>query len=145
MNSSFIDFTIFSVLEAENVLKQCEGDNQKGLFILCQDTDKTSDNLLLLGNILKAMQYDLQQDTLLYSCTSKTKFRFKDLATNPPIQHFLSFGIAPQQIGLNHTIPLYQATTIDDRFFLFAHSLSEIAQNKAYKKALWMQLKATFL
>ena len=58
---------------------------------------------------------------------------------NPSV--IISFGLKPQQIGLNLDHQLYKLLRLKNIKLIFAHSLSDLEHNKRLKKSLWEVLK----
>lgn len=145
MDSKSSHQIIYPLLEASEVLQLAEGKCKKQLLIVYKTDDKKEENLTLLSNILKAIQFDLQEDALLIGITNNQYFKLIDLRKQKEINTVLLFGVSATQLGLNWQLPAYTFIQQMDCQFLISHSLNDIATQKTYKMHLWQSLKAHFL
>ncbi len=145
LDNRFLDFTIFPLISPHDLLNSAKGENKKGLIIIYLAEDDETEHLTLLQNILKAIQYDLNQDALLLSLTAKSRLRFIDILKDVTAKDIIVFGIQAKQLGLNWQHKAYQLVQFDNKRYLFGHPLSEIQHDKQKKGALWQALKGMFL
>lgn len=59
-------------------------------------------------------------------------------------QKVLLFGVDPLSIGLPMNFPFFQLQQFDNRIYLYAPSLKELAHDKTLKTKLWTCLKSLF-
>jgi len=98
-----------------------------------------------LKEILKAIKYDLEQDTLTYFLDIFDKFSVISKDLNDEIKEIILFGIEPTQLGLNFKAQLYRPFEHNGIQFLFTDKLSKIKENKQLKSALWKSLQEIFI
>lgn len=145
MDSKSSHQIIYPILEVSEVLKLAEGKCNKQLLIVYKIDDQKEENLNLLANILKAIQFDLQEDVLLIGITNNQSFKLIDLRKQKDINTVLLFGVSATQLGLNWQFPAYTFIQQMDCQFLISHPLNDIATQKTYKMHLWQSLKVHFL
>lgn len=123
------------------------GKNIKKCVILVNDSSNTfidQTSLTFLENILKAIQYCLDDITLINFHHHKTSFQ-KIIEQYAPKQIVL-FDVNSFQIGIeNEHILHYESIEINNTQLLSAESLSIIQKNVDKKKALWMALQRIFI
>lgn len=139
--SAILDFKVFSVQETE--FSRCSGENKKGLLLALSEP-LTPALVEFLSKILKAIHYDLQQDTLSLPLTEGEAFWFSDLARKKDVQRAIFFGVSPKQAGLNLIALPYLPLTLLQKNLLFVEPLSTIEQNPDLKRKLWAALKEIF-
>jgi len=120
------------------------GSNQKHLIIVYR-TDAAAFDEVFLTKILSAVQYDLEQDTTLIELREDQHFSFQNISQILTPRHLISLGLSPKELGLNLVNQLYQPINIENCCFLFANKLSEIAEDKNKKGALWGCLQTMFI
>lgn len=124
----------------EPISFEFKGENKKGIAILFQNENDTSldpaDETLLL-NILKAVGLSMEDVAIInHSVGVDWKDKVK-------ISKVLVFGIS--QEAYNHTGELYSIAEKEGRSWLFAHSLTELANDKVLKGKLWKSLQSLFI
>ncbi len=129
-------------MESAAILEQCQGKNQKEIFLLYPKED--TEELPFLKKVLQSVQLDFDQDVLSLQGSASTTFSITDLYQNTSITKILVFGFVPTQIGLQLNLSKYQAYPINTRTYLFADPLSAIADNKNLKGQLWKGLQSMF-
>ena len=149
-NSQFLDFSIISLKEPDELLQQCEGSNQKKLLVVFDENDENEERKEFLKKILAAAQFDLQKDTLLLKITPKDSFSFIAFRTKAAdrfgeIDNMLVFGFPQKHFGINVNSQNYQPFHFYGCGFLFADALSELEKNKNLKAALWQGMQQLFL
>ena len=145
MDSKSSHQIIYPLLEVSEVLQLAEGECKQSILIVYKKDDQKEENLRLLSNILKAIQFDLQEDVLLIGITNNQSFKLIDLRKQKDINTVLLFGVSATQLGLNWQLAYYTFIEQMDCQFLISHSLNDIASQKTYKMLLWQSLKAHFL
>ena len=142
MQHPFFDFKIITVSDPKNIIDQCSGNAQKGIFICYPTTDESMANFLT--KILSAVKLNLKADVLILTKTPDNDFSFSPLAKELGIQKAIFFGQSPQTVGLQINCPKYQPFQLNDCLFLFADDLASISANQQLKKLLWNALKEIF-
>lgn len=142
MKHPFLDFKIISVSDTKNIISQCSGNTQKGIFISYSTSDETMVDFL--AKILSAVELDLQSDVLILRKTPNNDFSFSSFSQEINIQKVVLFGIPPQSIGLQINYQKYQPINRNNCLFLFADELATISANQQLKKLLWNALKEIF-
>lgn len=117
-----------------------EGNFQKGLLILYQGAELSTESQTFLMNVLKAVNHSLK-DIALISETALLNGHPDSISRLNP-QNILIFG------KLNHSIMQMKkenyAIVQDDHTCLFSDELREIEGNKLLKKSLWTALQVLF-
>lgn len=144
LNPDFFSTNLYIVSDEKKSDLNLRGSNQKRLIIVYR-ADKASLDEVFLTKILGAVQYDLQQDTTLIELREDQNFSFQNISKSLAPQHLISLGVPPKDLGLNLTNQLYQPRTINNCCFLFTNILSEIAEDKNKKGALWGCLQTMFV
>lgn len=142
MQHPFLDFKIIAVTDTKDMLPQCSGNAEKGIFICYPTTDESMVDFLT--KILSAVKLDLQKDVLVLSKTMDNNFSFSSFAKEQGIEKAIFFGTTPQTIGLQINCPQYKPFTLNDCLFLFGDELTTISANQQLKKLLWNALKEVF-
>lgn len=142
MKSSFFDFKVF--LPPEGTFSLI-GQHQKQVTIVSNHSEEGVEEIDFLRKILAAAKFDLEMDTALIQLKNKQSWQFVTYQKQKQSNYCLSFGVAPQRMGLQFNIQYYQPITYLNCTFLFAHSLAELQENVAYKGALWKCLQQLFL
>lgn len=123
------------------------GKNFKHCVIIVNDSYNTfieETNLTFLENILKAIQYSLDDITLINFHHHKTSFQEIKKQYSP--KHIVLFDVNAFHLGIeNEHILQYESTEIDNIQLISAESLTIIQKNIDKKKALWMALQRIFI
>ncbi len=149
MNTYFWDFDLFALPEYPAGSEASPSPGQTRVLVFLGPEETTGELRAFLGNILQAVNVDLENETTsivitpgsLHSCTSTAK----------PFapQYILLFGQDPRQMGLYFALPPYQPVEHRGCTFLWADSLADIFEERrkgGKKKAglLWGALKEAF-
>lgn len=121
------------------------GEHKKKVTIVSDHSDNEMTDIGFLRKIIAAAKFDLDKDAALILMKNTQKFHFVTYQQKNQPNYCLSFGLSPQQLGLNFNAQLYQPFTYVGCTFLFAHSLKELQENINYKGALWKCLQHLFL
>lgn len=105
----------------------------------CSDADQA-----LLGKILTAVKLNLNQVDLV-RLADLSQMNARTAFSQNLISHFITFGVALQQIKLEIPLNPYQTKEIKNIRFLFSDALSELQNDIEKKKALWKALQEMFL
>lgn len=143
MQHPFLDFKIIAVTDTKNIIDQCSGNAQKGIFICYPTSDETM--IDFLAKILSAVKLDVKKDVLVLEKTPDNDFSFSGFGKELSIQKAILFGISPQTIGLQINYQKYQPFNLNNYQFLFVDELTTISANQQLKKLLWNALKAIFV
>ena len=142
MQHSFLDFKIFALSNTKDIINQCSGNAQKGIFICYPTSDEGMVDFLT--KILSAVKLDLKTEVFVLTKTPDNNFSFSTFAKEVGIQKAILFGLSPQTIGLQINCPKYQPFKLNDCLFLFADELANISAQQSLKKLLWAALKEVF-
>ncbi len=142
--ADFLDFDIYPHLSQDNSLNLIHNGNAKNMLIVINDSDLN--NIEFLSKILKAIQFDIEKDVILWALPPKKMFNLTHLRKNTPnsIDKILLFDVLPERLSLQFKLPIYFITKINDTTFLSSDSLSSISKNQAKKKQLWEALQQLF-
>jgi len=143
LNPDFFTTNLYNVSDEKNSDLNLRGSNQKRLVIVYRTNNVPLDEAFL-AKILNAVQFDLQQDTTLIELRKDQNFSFKNISKSLSPKHLISLGVTPKNLGLNLTNQLYKPKNIENCCFLFTDKLSEIAEDKNKKGALWGCLQSMF-
>ena len=143
LNPDFFTTNLYHVSDEKNSDLNLRGSNQKQLVIVYR-TENTPLDEGFLAKILNAVQYDLQQDTTLIELRKNQNFSFKNILKTLSPKYLISLGVSPKNIGVNVSDQLYKPRNIKNCCFLFTDKLSEIAEDKNKKGALWGCLQSMF-
>ncbi len=139
---NFFDYTIYKVSESS----QAEILPDSSLRNLVLANSATTADLELLQKIMQAVGKNLAEEVLLLNIdTTADHPLFHQLITKyEGDRTLLIFGFLPKNLGLHLQVKPYQAIKWQGWTILFAHSLTQIAENTDYKKLLWVQLQQLF-
>jgi len=144
LSNQFLDYSVIALQDIEEVIKNCEGSNQKKLLVVYNSYKTEAESIEFLKKILGAAKFDIQDDILLLGTTSKQGFSFISMRTKVAFDNLLVFGFPPSYLGLNLDITTYQPVHFNDCGFLFADDLSLLESDKQLKGALWLGMKELF-
>lgn len=141
----FLNFDVFPNIEIKEAVTCIYEKNAKKTLIVTNSDD--AEQLDFLGKILKAIQYDISQDVVLFplekgKIVNLTAFKKKNAAE---INYVLLFGVDINQLDLQFKLPNYYPLKISEITFLAADSLGAISKNKVLKMKLWEKLQQLFL
>ena len=142
LNSSFLDFKIINIKNAEKILSDCQGNSASAIFIGFLKEDEAK--LDFLTKILSAVKLNLNTDVCYLIKTKENDFSFSTLNVDNRFDKAIFFGIPPQKVGLQINYLKYRLFKISNCQYLFADDLSTIAQNQQKKKLLWQALQVLF-
>jgi len=150
LNSGFFEFSTFPIIEAEKLLPNCKGGNQKNTLIVINSSEENQEQIEFLKKILGAAKLDFENDILLLKITPKEGFSFISMRTKAAdrfgdIDNMLVFGFGPTHFGLNLQVQKYQPFHFSKCGFLFADALSALEKDKNLKGALWSGMQTLFL
>jgi hypothetical protein len=123
------------------------GSNQKGLMIFYNAPEETHQEIIdFLEKILKAIQLDLQQDTLFINMMPDRPLKITDLLKKNDSHQMLLFGIPPSSLGIQFPLPLYLNIEHQGVHYLAADPLPAIfterqAGGKTMSGKLWKAIK----
>lgn len=143
MNSQLINFKIIAKAEIGDILEQCRGNNQKGIFLMYSKEEL--EQVPFLSKILAAVQLDLATDVLVLAAKSAPRFSLSDLKQHQTFDKVIIFGFSPSQLGLQLQLQPYQLYTISNTQYLFTDSLETIAASTSLKGQLWKALQLLFV
>lgn len=147
MKNDFIDFPLFVIPEAEP--KHCSGDNREQVLVVFQATTDLEALKTFLGNVLEAVQLNIQKDITLISLTPGETFSLSRLRKRLPVGKAIVFGLPPSAIGLQCPELRYRLLAFHGMTCLFADELETIYRErqqggKRLSTALWRSLKTLF-
>lgn len=92
-----------------------------------------------LANIIKACGLDVERQTR--ELIVPPALAMGNTTNYPPSARFVSFGVAPGSLGLQHVCLPYRWLAIGGREWCFAERLEVIGADMERKKRLWACLK----
>ncbi|MFT4032431.1 MAG: hypothetical protein QM669_08420 [Siphonobacter sp.] len=111
--------------------------------VLILTDNPTEADLILLENILKAVGHTLQTIDLL-DINKLMGQNLNSILREKSVHHVITFGVPLKKIGLQIFLMPYQIRSVDQMNFLMVDYLSALHDDKAKKKALWIELKKLF-
>lgn len=146
----FLDFPVFPAPEFQFRREKCRGENQKKVLLLIPSDQDTEVLQAFLSKILKAAHLDPQKDILLCPVDDGELLHLPSLIRKEPAETVIAFGIAPERLSVQLSVSPYQPIRIGSLRLLFAHSLTDIHEErrqggKQKAGALWQALQALFL
>lgn len=141
----FLNFDVFPNVEIKETVPCIYDKNAKKTLIVTNNAD--AEQLDFLAKILKAIQYDISQDVVLFSLEKEKKINLTAFKKKNDfeINHILLFGVDINQLDLQFKLPNYYPLKVNEITFLGADSLGSISKNKALKMKLWEKLQQLFL
>lgn len=122
------------------------GNNGKNILLLVNDPPSVflgETDLAFLTGIINACQLNLSDIAIVNTASySSVDYHMLWKQFNPSTM--ICFGITTDSIQLKQDIQLLEVQQMGTVNILFAPSLQEIANQVAYKKKLWHQLKTIF-
>jgi len=143
-SSIFSEQQLFVVPETSNSQLPGSGKNLKQLLVLYKKEEKPELLKELLSKILKAAQFDIEQDVRLVELSSDELFSFTALQSKEVNKQVIILGLTPSQLGLHFTFEKYIPLHHINCDFLVADSLAMINENRQLKAQLWNALKVLF-
>jgi len=113
----------------------------KGVLILVNDKANkvsTAEGNLLLRNLVDAIQFK-NDDFAVLNYTNYTDAKLDELKAFFKFDILLSFGVSPQQLGVDY--PLNQLSLTADAKMVFTSNLHDLSADKETKKILWTSLQ----
>lgn len=144
MNNLFFNYNIFNIQDAEEV--KIFGSGNKKMLVLVQTEEfKDEQQLSFLGKILKAAQYDLNDDVYCLPLSAETNISLAYFLRKYQIEHVLIFGLSLQKMGIYAAFRKYVFTNLQGVKILYADDLTLLQQQVQLKAALWEALKNNLL
>jgi len=113
----------------------------KGVLILVNDKANkvsTTEGNLLLRNLVDAIQFK-NDDFAVLNYTNYSDAKLDELKAFFKFDILLSFGVSPQQLGVDY--PLNQLSLTADAKMVFTSNLHDLSADKETKKILWTSLQ----
>lgn len=141
----FLNFDVFPNVEIDAVVNCIYEKNAKKTLIIVNNNN--AEELDFLGKILKAIQYDISEDVILFPLEKEKHINLSAFNKKFPteIDFVLLFGIEANQLDLQFKLPNYYPLKVNNMTFLSADSLASISKNKNLKMKLWGNLQQLFL
>ncbi len=145
METSFFNFPVYAVPDAEIALSKLVGKNERKILVAVNSEQWKQDEIFL-NRIFDAAGVNLPNDGLiLASDSSKLKPSFSQIAGVHDVQYVFLFDVSPPEVGIQANFPLNASTSWNKRFFYVSAALKEIEQSTELKRPLWDFLRAEFL
>ena len=145
MKTSFFNFPVYAVPDAESVLSKLAGKNERKILIAVNSEQWEQDEIFL-NRIFNAAGVDLPKDGLiLASNSSEIKPSLTQIAGVHDVLYVFLFGVAPSEVGIQANFPLNAPISWNKRFFFVSAALKEVEQSTELKRPLWDFLRAEFL
>ncbi|MCZ2100240.1 MAG: hypothetical protein LC107_01725 [Chitinophagales bacterium] len=119
------------------------GEGKKGLVMVVsrQQYDESAANLL--SNMMKAIQYDMQQDVLIVIQENENPLILSHII--PSWSDLILFGVTPAMIGFQINPRLYHVVLMEKGQLLCADNLQVLNASLDKKKAIWTLFQNMFL
>ncbi len=137
MNPDFFDFDVYDLPDSQNVL----ADTNEVLVVVRRDDFLLQETLL--KKILTAVKLDLDTQVTFLQLEEGAVINLATAARQA--KKVFTFGLKPTQLGLNGGFRGYRFYKTESFSLLFSHSLKDLSEKPAKKKALWDAMKAEFL
>ncbi len=150
MNPYFEEFKVYPFTNARQSQSSRTGENAKGLLIVYSATEENQEALLdFLAKIVKAVNFELQQDTITINLSPTESISLAEFNSEFPYTKALIFGVSLQKLGLHFDASKYRPIKISDKQYLIADELDLIYQERQRgekQKAglLWKAMKQLF-
>ena len=150
MDPYFQRFAVYPIASDFEINAIKFGQNKQQIILLYNSNPEQDEMLIqFLGNIIKAVGYDLMEDTCFLKIPQKTTISFAQIQKEIPTKFFIVFGRTPSELGIHINSNLYQPFVNLDTTFLFADELQEIYEErqsggKQKSSHLWKALKSLF-
>ena len=141
--ADFLDFEVYPLAAFDSA--QFEGQNQQKTLIVLGEESQTEEQKQFLEKIMSAVQFNLQEDTLIYALSQDRPISFSVICQNNDIEKVIFFNTPLEKMGLYLQLPKYRPIHWNDFQLLNADSLAQISKEKRLKGGLWTALKAMFL
>lgn len=137
---------LFLISPTGEPLQGATGDHAKGIAVIAQLKEGAeAAELDLLNKILKSIQLDEKNDTLLLKTTPSTRFSLTAVCRQAECHTFLLFGGDPKNLGLHFRMEKNTPFEINGLKGLWTDPLSMLDQSRELKTALWSGLQALFV
>ncbi len=146
----FLDFRVVDIPESTDFAGRLTGKNAKEILIVFQSQNNHEELFSFLEKVLTAAQLNIHTDTLILKITEQEKLSFVYLQKKNTFKYFISFGIAPQRLGIGFETPLYHPVSYEGITLFFADDLQLIYEErqqggKRMSGELWRVLKSLFI
>lgn len=122
------------------------GQGLKKLLVIALSNDLGDGGREKLGAIIKAINYDIEQDCYFYAVEDeKEHIEIGPVIRSQDITHILMFGVNPKKVGFNIHARLYMPLVFEQFTYILSHQIKEMNENRKYKLALWNCLQKVFL
>ena len=142
--SPLLSIPIIRLKEASSINFLSGQDNQASLclvYAVDQDTKVCQD---FLEKVLKAVELDIKTQTGQFKLQSEDRFSLIQHLAYKQFDLWISFGIAPERLGLNFEHQKYQSLNFQDKTFLWVDAPQTIMEDPNLKKLLWVSLQQLF-
>jgi DNA polymerase III psi subunit len=141
----FLNFDVFPNVKTDGYVTCIYEKNAKKTLIIVDNND--AEELDFLAKILKAIQYDISEDVILFPLEKGKHINLSAFNKNLPTEIYfvLLFGVEVNQLGLQFKLPNYYPLKVNNMTFLSADTLASISKNKSLKMKLWQNLQQLFL
>jgi hypothetical protein len=139
----FLDFDVYPLNDFYS--EDLKGNNHQKTLIVLGLNSQSPANEQFLAKIIAAVQYNLIEDTLIYTFHPQSPIPFASICQNYAIKKVIFFDITLKDLGIHLQFPKYRVVNWNNLQILDIDSLSKIEQNKALKGELWNALKVMFL
>ena len=122
------------------------GNNKHNILLIVNEPGYAflkDEDLRFLLDILGACKLSME-DIALINFDKNPGIRYPDLLSRFAAGKLLFFGIEPTVLGVPLQFPYYQLQQYDNKTFLNAPSLRQLAANKKEKLLLWTNLRKLF-
>lgn len=140
MKEPFFDFPIYDIPQLDKSSDD-RTDGDKIMVIVYKEDHEAHKDLLI--KIFSAVGQDLTAGSGVIVLEKGNQINIQKLSLYGT-ERVISFGIAPRKMGLNATFKAYQIYTTESFDLMLSHSLAQLSEEVARKKALWEALQKMF-
>ena len=141
MNIQFFDFEIFDLEGSSEV--NIFGSESSDLLLLIEEEEFTI-HKELISKIMGAINYNIDNDIRICLLRQAQNVNLAQLV-GEGINYVIAFGINPKNLSLNASFKANYFYKTESFEIMLSHSLTELNENKVYKKSLWTELQKKFL
>lgn len=137
----FLERSVFQVDDFDKFELRISGKNQKNCLVIVSGAGFNEENHAFLAKIFSAVQFDLENDIMLYTWDQTDKTSLVQIMARLPFSTCILFGISPLTLGLKMQIEPWKIIQLSTFSLLYCEPLSKIATDQVMKKNLWENLK----
>jgi len=133
---------IYTIPDLNNASSN-EGNGEKGLLLILDQTDKTQ-NIKTLEGLVKAIKLDNNKDVKIVTVESQC-LNLNALLNDQEYNTVILIGITPDQVGFSINAGKYFFYNLEGFSILLTDSLSDLNADKSKKMKFWQNLQERYL